>query len=85
MQVIRYHFENVKRFLATHWAVRLLVTPVLFLATIVAAFALVNGDTGTEAATVVVGYLGFSLAAVLLGLLLEAIGRALTDGSLLGP
>jgi uncharacterized membrane protein len=85
MQVFRYHVENVRRFLGNHWAIRLLVVPVLFLATIVALYAVGSGNTGAEAATVVVGYLGFSLAAVLLGLLVEAIGRALTGGSLVGP
>jgi len=85
MQVLRYHLETVRGFLAAHWAIRLLVTPVLLLATIVAAFAVATGGSLGDAFTVVGAYVAFSLAAVLAGLALEAAGRRLTGESLLGP
>lgn len=85
MQVVRYHLENVRAFLGNHWALRLLVTPVLALATIVAAFGIATGGSLTEVLTVVGAYAAFSLGAVLVGLALERVGSRLTGESLLGP
>lgn len=85
MQVVRYHVENVRGFLADHWAIRLLVVPVLFLATVVAAFALVSGNAPMDVLTLVTAYLAFSLAIVIVALALETVVRRLTGGSLLEP
>jgi hypothetical protein len=85
MQFVRYHVENARRFLADHWAIRLLVAPVLFLATVVALFAVASGNAPGDVLTLVAAYLAFSLTVVLVGLALEAVGRRLTGGSLLGP
>jgi hypothetical protein len=85
MSLLRYHVENVRGYLDDHWAIRLLVAPVLVLGGVVMTYALLSGNTGGDSLTLAGGYLLFSLAAVLVGLALEALGRRLTGGSLLGP
>jgi hypothetical protein len=84
MQVVRYHVENVRSYLASHWAVRLFVVPVLALAGALCIAAVATGNAGYGAAILTGAYLAFALAIVAVPLVIERLlGRA-TGGSL-GP
>ncbi|NHN42188.1 hypothetical protein G9C85_11200 [Halorubellus sp. JP-L1] len=82
--MLRYHVENVRGFLDAHWAIRLLVAPVLALAGVLCVAAIATGNVGVATATLVGGYLAFALVAVAIGLGVELLLRRFTDGSL-GP
>jgi len=82
--MLRYHVENVRTFLGAHWAIRLLVVPVLALATVLGVAAVATGNVGIDAATLVGSYLAFALAAVVVGLAVEHLLNRVTGGSL-GP
>lgn len=85
MQILRYHLENVRTFLSNHWAIRLLVVPVLALATVVAAFGVATRGSLAEVATIVGIYVALSIGTVVAGLALEVLLDRVTDGSGLGP
>ncbi len=75
--------RSASRFLDDHWVLKWFVVPILFMASMLFGLSLVLTPTATESAQLGGLFVGFSLAVVGVGLVLDWVVRRATGWNLL--